>query len=118
MADGTSSGEPSTWELGRSIGEVKAMLQNLVGTREYAEYQRHVTNLLGELAKDLATERVERENAVKAEREAREKAIGEIRAEQSTSRQTSKMAILTALGTLLGGVGVVIFTTLSHLGGH
>lgn len=94
------------------------MVATLVSTREYAEFQRYVTHLLGELAKDIANERAAREEAVKAEQAAREKAIGEIRSEQSTSRQNSRLALLGMFGTLLGGIGVVIFTTLSHLGGH
>lgn len=101
------SDEPSNGELGRSIGEVKAMVANLVGTREYAEFQRHVEHRLSGLDADISDER-----------KAREEGFREIRTEQTTGRQISKNARLTALGTLAAGVALAIFTAWTRLGGH
>lgn len=110
--------EVSTGELGRSIGEVKAMVANLVGVREYAEYQRHVDRRFAEQAKDITDERAAREKAITEERAAREKAIGEIKAEQSSVLSAKRTAVLTGIGTLLGGIALAIFTAWAHLGGH
>lgn len=110
--------EPSNGELGRRLDNITVMVANLVGTREFGEFQRYVTHLLGELTKDIADERAAREEAVKAEREAREKGFGEIRTEQSSVRSTNRMAILTGIGTLLGGIALAALTHWTSLGGH
>ena len=99
--------EPSNGELGRRLDNITLMLQNLVGTREYSEFQRYVERRFAEHDSDIADERKVRKDA-----------FDEIRAEQSSARSTNRIAILTGIGTLLGGIALAIFTNLVHLGGH
>lgn len=104
------------------------MVANLVGVREYAEYQRHVDRRFAEQAKDITDERADREKAIAEERAAREKAIaeerkarevaiGEIKADKSSVVSAKRTAVLTGIGTLLGGIGLAIITNWAHLGG-
>lgn len=99
--------EPSNGELGRRLDNITLMLQNLVGTREYGEFQRYVERRFAEHDADIADER-----------KAREEGFKEIRTEQSAGRQISKNARLTAFGTLAAGIVLAIVTTWAHLGGH
>lgn len=99
--------EPSNGELWRSLSDIKGLVQNLVGNREYVEFQRHVTHVLGELAKDIADERAAREAGFK-----------ELRAEQAAGRRTSKGAIWSAIGTLVAGIALAAFVTFVKTGGH
>ena len=121
--------EPSNGELGRSIGEVKAMVATLVSTREYAEFQRYVTHLLGELAKEIANERAAREKDIANERAAREKDIAkeqaareegfrEIRAEKATGWHNGRLAFLTTVGTVVAALIIAALSGWLHPGGH
>ncbi len=99
--------EPSNGELGRRLDLITALLQDLVGTREYLEFQRHVNHRLTGLDADITDER-----------KAREANLKEVRAEQAAGRQTARTALYTALGTLLAGVVLAALTTYVKLGGH
>ncbi len=107
MTDEPTKGEPNGWELRRGLDAIMGRLDHLVGTREYTEYQRSMEGRLAGLKEDIDDER-----------KAREKDIDEIRTEQSSVRNTNRIAILTGIGTLLGGIALAILTHWTNLGGH
>lgn len=53
--------QPSNWELGRRLNDISGSLRELIGQREYGEYQRAIKDRLDGL--DRAIEDVRRQHA-------------------------------------------------------
>lgn len=110
--------EPSNGELWRSLSDIKSLVQSLVGNREYVEFQRHVTHVLGELAAAIAAERDARDKAIEVERTARVKGFEAIATEQAAGRRTTKGAFMASAGTVIGGIILAAFVAWVTMGGH
>lgn len=55
----------SMGEVARRLTEVKEIVQDLVGRREYGEYRQHVEHRFAEIERDVAKERDDRKEADK-----------------------------------------------------
>jgi hypothetical protein len=106
--------DPSNWELARRLDDIHRLLGGLVGDREYKADQRGTERRLAGLEDDLAEERRERAEAVRAVRE-----LVETQAKRAAEgRMSWRSALWTGLlPALVAAIGVIVTVLLSH-GGH
>lgn len=112
------SDEPSLGELGRGLTEIKLLLQDIPGRREYVEFQNYVNHRFSEQATDIVEERHAREAAVKEAKTEAATAVTELRTEASAKRNSKGAAFYAMLGTLLAGIALEAVNAWLRAGGH
>ncbi len=112
------SDEPSLGELGRRYAELRAVVDDNPGRREYSEFQKYVNLRLSELATDIAEERQAREAAVKETKTEAATAVAAIRTEAEAKRNVKGAGFYAMLGTLVATLAIEAFNAFVRAGGH
>lgn len=92
--------EPSNWELGRRLNDISGSLRELIGQREYGEYQRAVKDRLDGL--DDAIKDVRRQHAEDIER-LHQRISDEVKAAiaRGQFRQTFTVSLVSAVAAIV-----------------
>lgn len=112
------SDEPSLGELRRRYNELRAVVDDMPGRREYAEFQNYVNHRFSEQATDVVEERHAREEAVKEAKAEAAAAVAGLRAEAESKRNIGRTGFFAMLGTLLAALAVEAVNAWLRAGGH
>lgn len=101
-------------EVARRLTEVKEIVQDLVGRREYGEFQRLIEHRFTDIERDVEQERGERKAQVEREREERQAADQELKSSHERQGTNWRQAIYAGL---IPGVLFLITVLLQLKGG-